>query len=579
MKAKYGFIFCASLLMLVMGTACEDEWDSHYKEQIEGGNSQIEVTELSVIDFLESETEYSQMTNLLYGQGVLDMMQERGLSGLKYTVFVVNNDNIRPFEEDSSYIAFSHVLTGKVSPSQLSGGQRLLTWTDRYVDVEKSRLATAEDSIAVGGSVVKRVVETPDAYIYELDKLIAIPRSLLEILERLPDEEYSLFKGMVYKHAEETFDREASKVIGIDPSGNTVYDSVKVLRFPYFEENGIDITSSAARMTMLIPSNELIEDAIENAHARIAEWNEFEEQMAIQYGYDANNSITGYSRDSAIIEDWCFQCAFFNEELLPEDFYDAEVIDYYTAFDKQWRTTVNKVDTENMVPMSNGKAYYMTSLRVPQNVLIYRIKDYAKHYQYLNEADKAACYVLDNMTFNRVSTEVADWTPGEGWPMHNNTAVWFDAADVTIQNIRLDFKPYHFKLNANNSYAMQPYMIPPGEYTMHVGFGNIGGMKGPLKISLIDEEDPDNPDKTIVAGTILSANMQGYSRDRYGTGYPEGYDSRLSDKYDKDGTLLGTVTITEMRRLVIRYQVVDWGDSGNRINPHHFTFRPTANCY
>ncbi len=573
MKAKYGYLFCMSLFMLGIGTACEDEWDSHYTTQTQGGSEAIEVTDKSAVEFLASETGYSEMQNLLQCQGIMDEMKARGL---KYTLFVVHDDNLQPFEEDSLYMAQSHILTGKVSPSQLEEGQRLLTWTGRYVDIEKSRLATLEDSIAVAGSVVTRVVEASDAYIYELDKLIAIPRSLLEILERLPDEEYSIFKGMVNRYAEETFDREASKVLGIDPSGNTIYDSVKVVRYPYFEENGIDITSASARMTMLIPSNELIEGAIEKAHARIAEWNGFEERMAASKGYDANNQITGYSRDSAIIENWCFQCAFFNEELLPESFLDNEEIDHYSAFGKQWRTTVNKVDAENMVPMSNGKAYYMTSLKVPQNVLIYRIKDYAKYYQYLSEADKNACYVLDNLTFNRVSTEVADWTPGEGWPVHNNTAVWFDCEDYTLQNAALNFKPYHFHLNADNSYALQPYMIPPGEYTVHVGFGNIGNMRGPLKISLVDENDPDDE---LVVGVIEAANMSGYSRDRYGSGYPEGYDSSLNDKYDKDGTLLGVVNITDMKRLVIRYHTYNWGDFGNRINPHHFTFRPTVNCY
>ncbi len=101
-------------------------------------------------------------------------------------------------------------------------------------------------------------------------------------------------------------------------------------------------------------------------------------------------------------------------------------------------------------------------------------------------------------------------------------------------------------------------------------------MHGPLRISLVDENDPDDE---LFVGVIEAANMSNYSRDRYGTGYPEGYDPRLHDKYDKDGTQVGVVSITEMKRLVIRYHTYNWGDSGNRINPHHFTFRPTVNCY
>lgn len=62
--------------------------------------------------------------------------------------------------------------------------------------------------------------------------------------------------------------------------------------------------------------------------------------------------------------------------------YDAEVFndpqkpDLTSAFGKQWRTTVNKVDLDNPVRMSNGIAYYVTSLKLPQkDVLIWRFKD------------------------------------------------------------------------------------------------------------------------------------------------------------------------------------------------------------
>ena len=572
MKNKYWNIICASLFLMCGGTACDDEW--YTEESLTGNNKQVEDVQMSAADFLKSEAEYSQMLQLFQSQGIFDEMQQRGM---KYTLFVVGNENMNELQEDSLYTANAHITTGLFTPSSLTDGSRLLTWTGRYVDVEKTVYARNEvnseniglDSIAISGVVVKRILKVQDAYIYELDRLIEIPRSLLEILERLPDEEYSLFKGMVGKYVQKIFDREASKVLGIDEAGNSIYDSVLVVRYPYFEDNGIDLTSASARMTMLIPNNDVLTQAIDGAKAEIASWNEFEESVAAELGYDPNGQITGYSRADSIIEQWCFQCAFFNEELKPEAFHNSEQIDLTSTFGKQWRTTVNKVDTDNPVPMSNGTAYYMTSLKVPQNVLIYRIKDYAKYYQYLSEADKTAFYVLDNMAFNRVTKDTDPWTPGEGWPIHEDISVWFDCADQTTQNCAITFYPYHFHLNSDNSYAAQPYMIPPGEYTFHIGFGNIKNMHGPLDVFVNGKK----------AGTISAANMSNFSRDRGSGGYPEGYNKGLNDKYDRDGMSLCTFTIEEMQRLEIRFHSYGWGDMSNRINPQHFTFRPTANCY
>jgi len=571
MKNRYWNILCASILLLCGGTACDDEW--YTEEALTGNNEQVETAERSLIDFLNSETDYSKMTQLFQSQGILDDMQKRGL---KYTMFVVKNENFDLQEEDLLYAAQAHVTTGLFAPASLTDGVRLLTWNGRYIDVGHKRDTiqtesglVVTDTLLLSGCAVKRIVQLEDAYVYELERSITIPRSLLEILERLPDEEYSDFKGMVNRYAQKMFNREASKVLGIDESGNTIYDSVMVVRYPYFEENGIDLTSASARMTMLVPNNNLLRQAIEGAHAEIALWNEFEENVAAELGLDTKDEITGYSRADSIIEQWCFQCAFFNEELKPEAFHNSAEIDLTSTFGKQWRTTVNKVDTDNPIPMSNGTAYYMTSLKVPQNVLIYRIKDYAKYYQYLSEADKAAFYVLDNMAYNRVSTDAAAWTPGEGWPIHEDISVWFDCVDQTTQNCAITFYPYHFHLNVDNSYAVQPYMIPPGEYTLHIGFGGIKNMHGPLDVFVNGKK----------AGTISAAGMSNFSRDRGAGGYPEGYNTRLSDKYNRDGCQLCIFTVEEMQRLEIRFQAYGWGDMGNRINPQLFTFRPTANCY
>lgn len=74
-----------------------------------------------------------------------------------------------------------------------------------------------------------------NGYLYLLDQAINAPRSMYEIIENL-GEDYSIFREMILSRNVLTFDRDASKVVGVDNTGNTVYDSVFTVRAPYFEK-------------------------------------------------------------------------------------------------------------------------------------------------------------------------------------------------------------------------------------------------------------------------------------------------------------------------------------------------------
>ena len=91
-------------------------------------------------------------------------------------------------------------------------------------------------------------------------------------------------------------------------------------------------------------------------------------------------------RADSILENWVFQAAFFNSVYSKEDFETNE--DLTSVFDKQWRTTVQEVDLENPIPMSNGTAYRVTKMKIPTNVLIYRLKELFRNYEYLSASDK-----------------------------------------------------------------------------------------------------------------------------------------------------------------------------------------------
>lgn len=121
---------------------------------------------------------------------------------------------------------------------------------------------------------VKKVVKVNNGYVYELDNIIVTPKSLLETIEGLSDE-YSIFKNAVLSRNIKIFDKNNSLSIGVDESGNTVYDSVFTVKNPYFLDKGLDLASESKKITMLIPSDELIKNALEEGKAKLknGNWN------------------------------------------------------------------------------------------------------------------------------------------------------------------------------------------------------------------------------------------------------------------------------------------------------------------
>ena len=484
-------------------------------------------------------------------------------AGVSYTLFVVDNALMTAtkssddgIDEEKVYMAKSHITTASLSPNTIEDGQRLMMWNGKYVMINKmvSEDSGSQEIIFNSNCKVKKVVKVNNGYVYELDNVIVTPKSLLETLEGLSDE-YSIFKNAVLSRNIKIFDKNNSLSIGVDESGNTVYDSVFTVKNPYFLDKGLDLASESKKITMLIPSDELIKKALDEGKAKLKKWN--------------------LERPDSILENWCFQAMFFKDVE-----YDAEVFgnpqkpDLTSAFGKQWRTTVNKVDLDNPVRMSNGIAYYVTSLKLPQkDVLIWRFKDLFKWFKYMSQDDKDKYFACTNLapygTGGPTRTDVKAWTPGYGWPEISNEYVWFVRQDANNLETILDFTAFKFDLHSDNTYDAEPYIIPPGEYTFHFGVGKNANMKNDCDIYINDK----------LVGTIVRSKWSSYSNDRGGGGAPEFYPSSLNNKYDRDGGEVGVFTIEGDEPVELHLKFVARHNGGTAFTPNHWCIRPTANCY
>ena len=541
--------YILSSILLISGIyACNDDWDSHYSQEEQVVNNvNITVVNKSAVDYLQSQPELSTMYQLFSETGVLDEMIEKDLL---FTILVVNDDNALSravVTDDRTFLAKSHISDISLSPSNLSDGQRVLMWNGKYINVSKVENEDNATSISFNGIAVKKITKVNNGYVYEIEDYVETPKSLYELIEGLGDD-YSIFREMIMERNQLTFDKEASKIIGVDETGSNVYDSIFTVTNPYFEAEGFNMMSESLSATVLIPSNEVVNRALTVARQNLQEW--------------------GMLREDSILENWTFQSVFFDKKLSKSDF-EAN-IDLNSIFSKQWRTTVQQVDLENPVSLSNGVAYYVTDMKIPTNVLIYRVKDYMRWYEYLSEEEKALYFDNENLTFDKMETKVSEWSGWPGvFPNIINRVVRFKTTDAAIKEYTLNFTAFSYD---EKNKVTTPYKIPPGEYDLCLGFEQKMGHD--VEVSFNGE----------YVGTVTASQLTktDFHYDRGGQGYPEGYDvNKATDKkktnYDRDGGKVGVITIegTEPVNVVIKFH----GINASKCCFHHWCLKPTKNCY
>src|SRR5690606_38221769 len=74
--------------------------------------------------------------------------------------------------------------------------------------------------------------------------------------------EYSIIRDTILAMNDTIFDLENSIPIGVDPTGNTLYDSVCVITNPIFER--VNIRCEFSNVTRFLPRNEVVEKCVED---------------------------------------------------------------------------------------------------------------------------------------------------------------------------------------------------------------------------------------------------------------------------------------------------------------------------
>ena len=244
MKAKKYIL--GALFMAALMTGCSDNWDNHYNSG-EGvvNNSSIMIVDKSLTEYL-SETPSLQSTYQLFEQtGMIDALLAKEQL---YTILAVDGESSAAsldskadgnVSSDDLYKAQTYISDVSLSPSNMTDGQRILMWNGKYLNITKTEDEAGETVIQFNNAKVTKIIKLNNGYLYLVDQEVSSPRSMYEIIENLGDD-YSMFRDMILSRNELTFDKEASEIIGVDNTGNTVYDSVFTVRNPYFEAKGFE---------------------------------------------------------------------------------------------------------------------------------------------------------------------------------------------------------------------------------------------------------------------------------------------------------------------------------------------------
>lgn len=600
-RNKFIYLLAFSAVMLL--GACSELSDKDYFKNIETtmNSDELVVVDMSSEEYLSKEPEYSSINELFKSHGIFTALEQK--NQLSTMLVVENSDFQAPAgkEAEIDNAVKAHVSDIAVSPANLKtegNNMRIMMWHGKYINVDLDDAARNEGKIAghimFGTSAVKKVVKTNSGYIYVLSSLLNIPKSIYDYITNL-DDNYSILRDSILASGTKEFDKKNSKPIGVNDEGNTVYDSVFIYKNTHFLEKNFDLSSESLTATLLLTSNAVVEEAIADAKVRLQKWGLWDEWNAErQYNFEYT------------MRHWIMDAAFFDKKLTPETLLSKdEENDMLTSiFSKYWKTSVQQINP-TPIELSNGIAYQVTRLHIPNNVLIWRLKEDFSIYEFCSAEQKESFFQMLNMQFKACTTAVAAWTPLQGvWPKHECRTLDLTVGDDASGDWQLVFTPckrifetYPTRmemvkkdwLKSNLTVTgIKPFPIPPGKYTLSFGSKQNQNMEITFKVRV-----KGSTDVVAVSDPITLGSTTTFHYDRNPGKFIEGYDpsadnlstNKKAGNYDTDGgTVISELEIPDVKgdgspvEITVEIASPTWNGNTTMVF-NHWCLRPTKDNY
>lgn len=638
MKTSINHLFPIAWALLIGGAtmtlpSCSEDWDDHYDVTDLTSTVSVEVVSGTVAEFLTSNSDLSRVNTALASMSEV-------LDGESCTAIVAEDSSIGEGDEvlSASLFAKNSVSDVAVAPSLLVPGYGI------YMQSGKNIWVTLDENgdVLLNEHRLLKVYKADNGYIYVVDAPVAVQPSVYEYIQGL-GEDYSLFKEYIGLFEETIFNAEASIPAGVDDMGNTTYsDSVFEIRnslMDRFTVGGLEtwnMRSESFQSTLFVPNNAMIEKAYYSALDSIPVW--------------LNRAPT--ANDSLKFKKWIVSSCFVDHRMKPEEVsadvagqFECvggyveeidEVLDKrtYTAYEAaQWKPSVQIVDAANPIELSNGVAYHLTDYKVPNHIVIWRVKEkFYLLWPELSEEEQGwkVTQPVDGGYFR--------WTNWESPQILNDAQGLFELtselpimyyhvltaipsaeamADSLPCSVEYDGLLYN---SADKNFGLKPVSLPAGEYYLRMGFKH--SLRYSISIYFAGADEEFSPANRLVENMSLIATGSNFHFDRggamegmdfYGSesvGYPEGYDWRWwydqdpvlyqkASAYDTDGFQVATVNLNKSGNFKIKVESGDMAklflngdctfdaegkikrDKGNIIQlmMYHWCLRPTKYNY
>lgn len=516
-------------LMLFTFYSCAEKWDEHYGD---GEKSQKIVSPLNVLDFLKSKSEYSKFVAVLEKTGVsAELVRNQEL-----TVWAINNENMAELENTTDTFRVQyHVNNLTFGREKLANGVRMRSLNGKYISVT----AEGEDAFVADVKVIKTDQFCKNGVVHEIELPMVPVISIYEYLKAL-DDTYSTIVDTIFNANDTIFDIENSTPIGVDGTGNTIYDSVFVIENPLFI--AADFRSEFEQLTMFLPNNNVIDDCLQTL----------------------GNQLIAMGR-TFTIEDTVMAMNWITEAL----FYDGILTDYFAEQDlnsvmnRVWRTTVQQINTDK-INMSNGVVYEVTKMKIPNNVFISRIKSLVHYYEFTDTITRPELIEFFHATqYNPKTTD--SWNFSQyGYGRGSYKILYLRGASPADEDqLAVEFSPLSIETLEDNTITASEMLIPAGEYKFYLGF-----------------QSKNHPYVNIYFnGELVGAELD------VAPSNPWNYDrvtETVVSKYDGLGGLVNIVTVEGegLQRIKIKIEFSRLGKgSTEELKPYHWALVPTENNY
>ncbi|MFR9166507.1 MAG: fasciclin domain-containing protein [Dysgonomonas sp.] len=518
-----------------MFSACSDDWDDHYKTRPDNE----EMSPLTLKEYFEGNSSYSKFYELLKSTGVADELGKDQY----LTVWAIDNDHYDYTGLESlndSLVAKYHVCNLSFGLNDLKDGLRIRALNGKYVTIYEDGNAFEVNRVKITSSL-----RFKNGTVHVISSLLEPKNNIFDYLQSLSDD-YSIIRDSIMYYNIKVFDKANSVPIGVDASGSTIYDSVFYMNNPLFEK--ADLTSEYKNFTAFIPSNRVIEDCFEKLDEQYKSMNQL---------FQLKDTLTAIN--------WIKEAIFHNGAV--EDY--GTVTDLNSAFGKVWRTTVQQVDLNSRQDMSNGLIYDVQKIKIPNGIIITRIKSLIYYYDFLSAEDQATLYIARGLKPGEYLKSATFDKDPKGEPYMLLTAAGDPNSD---DEFSVEFPPLEFDKETQESSVMQ---VPVGEYKLYLGFRSTAHPYVDVYFESGDGYVPMTSNAIKVASELKISDSSPWNYDRV--------TETESSKYNGLGGFVGNVTVTgnEMGsfRLKVKFNRANTAGSAKTLSMYHWALKPTENNY